>query len=542
MRKKLGASTIMHASLALTVAGLVLAGCSNEKEGGSEAAKNAPVNDKVNATGLPIAKEPMTIKMVVKKSDNDKTSWQEKESIKKAQQETGLKFEITEIPGMAWNEKIGIMIASNDLPDVIVGGIPNLSLYIDSFRPLNGLVDKYAPTLVKLYGKHPEYKVAGTLPDGNLYSLPLLQTTGNYANVAFSINKVWLDKLNLKVPTNTDELYQVLKAFKDKDPNGNGKADEIPYSFYNEQSYGLDPMLWNFGLMNDGQTNVMVDKGKVIFVPSDPRYYDYLVYLNKMYKDGLIDPDGFVQKNADYVAKGKKGVLGFFNHHSYDDIVVGTDKASEYIDILPMKDKSGNILALGNKVPGDFVYDAFVVTKKAQNPEALVRLYEYFNSSFDSRMLFSFGPENVVWSKVQGDKWEKATKLPTGFNNFAELRHTQSPGMNGFYLLMDEDNDRLNVTDPRDVKVKQKQTLYTPYLKKDVIPLGQDSAEVLKERTTMATEINTYLSNFLAQSIMKGIDDAGWKEHLDKLKKLNVDKYVSGYQQFYDRAQKLMGK
>lgn len=44
-----------------------------------------------------------------------------------------------------------------------------------------------------------------------------------------SINKQWLDNLKLEVPATTDELYTVLKAFKEQDANGNGDSkDEIP--------------------------------------------------------------------------------------------------------------------------------------------------------------------------------------------------------------------------------------------------------------------------------------------------------------------------
>ena len=42
-------------------------------------------------------------------------------------------------------------------------------------------------------------------------------------------NGTWLDKLNVKeLPKTTDELYDLLTRFKNEDPNGNGKADEIP--------------------------------------------------------------------------------------------------------------------------------------------------------------------------------------------------------------------------------------------------------------------------------------------------------------------------
>ena len=68
------------------------------------------------------------------------------------------------------------------------------------------------------------------------------------------INKEWLDKLGLAVPTTTDELYNVLKAFKTQDPNGNGKADEIPLTGAPNKyvwNGNIDAFLMNAFIYND---------------------------------------------------------------------------------------------------------------------------------------------------------------------------------------------------------------------------------------------------------------------------------------------------
>ncbi len=75
------------------------------------------------------------------------------------------------------------------------------------------------------------YKDLITAPDGNIYALPQVNECYHCMyQQRMWIYKPWLDKLGLKMPTTTDEFYEVLKAFKTKDPNGNGKADEIPLS------------------------------------------------------------------------------------------------------------------------------------------------------------------------------------------------------------------------------------------------------------------------------------------------------------------------
>ena len=69
---------------------------------------------------------------------------------------------------------------------------------------------------------------AQTQADGHMYSLSAYEPeTWNFTPFRMYINKAWLDALNLQVPTTTDELKDVLIAFRDGDPNGNGIKDEI---------------------------------------------------------------------------------------------------------------------------------------------------------------------------------------------------------------------------------------------------------------------------------------------------------------------------
>lgn len=494
----------------------------------------------MNETGLPIVNEPMTFKAMVKKSDWDKIKWSEKEAVKTAAMETGISFQWDEIAGIAWDEKIGVVIASGDLPDVIIGQIMSFSDMTGSFQELDGLTEKYAPYLTEFYKTHPNIKYAVTQADGKMYSMPLVQLHGNSANSAFAINNSWLEKLGLKVPTTHDELYNVLKAFKTSDPNGNGQADEIPFGFYLDNTYSVQQLMWSFGLINDGndaEHNVMVENGKVFFIATDNRYYDFLKYLNKLYQEGLLDPDGFVQKDADFTAKGNKGLYGMFAHHSYDDIVVGADKTGEYKTVLPMKDSNGKITISALKVPGDFESNKFTITKNCKNPEVLVRFYDYTNSTWEKRMLWAWGPENVSWKNVADGKIQKITdNFPDGISNYAELRQTFSPGMAGFYLWSEEDQSKFNLTSERDQKYFAREALYEPYFYNERIPIGNDTEEATNERNSMATEINTYVINFFAESVLKGIDDAKWQENLKTCEKLNVDKFVADYQNYYDKA------
>lgn len=58
------------------------------------------------------------------------------------------------------------------------------------------------------------------------------------------LNKTWLDNLGLTYPETVEELYTVLKAFKEQDANGNGDPnDEIPISFDTSAGARLEHVL-----------------------------------------------------------------------------------------------------------------------------------------------------------------------------------------------------------------------------------------------------------------------------------------------------------
>lgn len=492
-----------------------------------------------NESGLPIVNEPVTLTMLVQKNVSDLgNSWQEKECVQRAQEETGITLEFTEISQAAWSEQIGVILASGEMPDVFVGSISNFAAYTESFLPLNNLIDQYAPNITAFYDEHPELKVAGMMEDGNLYSLPTFQQQGYYThNNRYAINQDWLDAVGMDIPITQDDLFDVLMAFKEQDPNGNGEADEIPYSMQGSTATALDANSYGMNfLMNSCGIHsinyVQVDDGVVSFAPTREEYRDFLEYANKLYVNGLIDPDGFVQQSADFLAKGAAGRIGSFSHHSFLDIVVGADKLEQYTPLLPMQDKNGDITITGRNVDGDWFYDYYKISATCEIPEVAIRLYDYVNSSEEIVTLWSWGPEGKVYNVNEDGVKVRVTEFTDGMTNFAQARQTYSTGMSGFWIYPKEMYDSWEMA-LRDQVMADTEALYAPYLC-ETMPLGQDKQEVVDRRAEQFTEINTYIQNFTAESIMQGVTDSSWEEHLTACDKLDVATYTQDYQNFYN--------
>lgn len=223
---------------------------------------------------------------------------------------TNTKLNFTWVPGTVYTDKMTTGIAANTLPKVIQ--VPNVEMkntaVINAIR--SGMFWEIGP-LLKDYPnlvKYQDPKIQeSTKYFGKLYSL-FYEVDVSRTGVQY--RKDWLDKLNLKVPTNLDELYEVMKAFTLNDPDGNGVQDtygnidrnELPYgAFKNIATWHGTPNEWGI----DESGNLKPD---FMF----PEYKDSMKYMKRLYDEKLINQDFTVTTPAQQEEKflnGKGGML-----------------------------------------------------------------------------------------------------------------------------------------------------------------------------------------------------------------------------------------
>ena len=151
-----------------------------------------------------------------------------------------------------------------------------------------------------------------TQSDGKIYGLPKYQRFWPATASRQFINQQWLDQLGLSMPTTWDELYEVLVAFKEKDANGNGDPnDEIPMDWPGGIGGYFNPavLLGDMGitLTDGGGQGYFVEDGQVKNFLTDERYKTMVVFLNKLYKAGLINPEVFTHDYTKFqsIARGE---------------------------------------------------------------------------------------------------------------------------------------------------------------------------------------------------------------------------------------------
>lgn len=182
-----------------------------------------------------------------------------------------------------YSEKKAVVLASNDLPDIFFAGltsddiVANPELFVD----MSTLLD-YAPNVKNMFEEVPLTKYVSTYGDNGILSLPQVTGFNPRSWEVMMINKTWLDKLGLEVPTTLDELEEVLKAFKEQDPNGNGKADEIPMDWPCEYGHGPYCLTGAYGLADD-KGKIILKDGVVDFLYTTEEYKNVTAWLHKLY-------------------------------------------------------------------------------------------------------------------------------------------------------------------------------------------------------------------------------------------------------------------
>ncbi|NMM53550.1 extracellular solute-binding protein [Paenibacillus aquistagni] len=513
--------------------------------GSSDVADPAKVEErlqKMNAEGMPIAKETMNVKAFAAKlyasqDWNNLMLWKEYEKM------TNIHIEWDTVATDGLKEKRNILMAGGDYPEMFFASAfakTDLIKYGSqgTFLKLNDLIDKHAPNFKKIMEDYPIVKKGIAMPDGSIYGFPTIYDPA-FKSLHYGtpwIKQDWLDNLGLKAPTNLDELYNVLKAFKENDPNKNGKQDEIPWG-----SRGVTAILnflkGSFGLNKHGIANPHVDlgaDGKLAFVPTDDRYKELLQYVNKLYKDGMFDKETFTMKDTDITSKASAGIYGVLD--GVDPKAIYNQDG--YVGIPAIEGPHGDrfLSNIGSPLGN---LGMFVLTDKAENPEALIRWVDHLYSEEGVKMFF-MGFEGVTYKvndKGEYEYLEEITNNPNGLNlDQAVSQYLTWPG--GYYPgIVKQQFFKGAEGLPSSVKNAEESEAF--YVKEeDRWPSFNFTPEEQDELTTIQTDIHTFVDEMRDKFVSGEASFEQWDDYVKQIESMNVKRYLELYQQAYDRYSK----
>ena len=364
---------------------------------------------------------------------------------------TGVKINWEVIPINDYDQVMGTRLASGqNLPDIFVipweANADQLG-YDGIAMPLNDLIEENAYYLNQLMDKYPVIRSGITSADGNIYSYPGFgegfvntaeemgtgELTDPGANLCLNVSMIrkdWLDKLGLDMPETLDDWYNVLKAFKTQDPNGNGKADEIPLTatFNVRDIYRFGEA---FGLYRSGNAECRwgVDEdGKMYFKDTTEGFKQTLEFLNKLYSEGLIDPEYSMAAYDRTTEKINRDLLGALCSDWMSNIgtynanlkTAGVDDAN-WVPVKPIQNPDGESLIVNRWS----VWKTAAISKDCKNPELAMKWLDFQTLSAEGVALTNFGIEGVSYAKSDDGKitlTEMATNNPDGIGAQEYLR------------------------------------------------------------------------------------------------------------------------
>ena len=435
----------------------------------------------------------------------------------------------------AEQETFNLMIASGDLPDMIVANWQTVPGGVGSYAsddiiiPLTDLIEKYMPNLSAFNKEHPEIKKQYTLDDGEIYYIPFIRKDPELkVYVGPQIRKDWLDKLGLSVPTTSEELYEVLKAFKEKDPNGNGEADEIPMSAvgFEDQRYGLGCLTWSFGAPFD----FYIEDGKVKYGALEDSFVDGLKFITKLYSEGLIDSDYLLNDRDKMDGKFLNDKVGFvysFQPTKYYNNMKDTDKKVE--GIAHLKGANGKQLCFHSDYGNDITTRSIVITTANKNPEGTAKWLDAFFGE-EGSVIMNFGKEGESFEYKDDfptligpalDENKQALYLGTYESLFPALQDWR------YYkqILSDWGAQSISVwSESGDAS--------------GIMPQLSFTEEEQDAITRTMAQVDTYVLEAINKTITGGKSADEFGEVQNKLRQFGIDKVLEIYNDAYDRYQK----
>jgi putative aldouronate transport system substrate-binding protein len=277
--------------------------------------------------------------------------------------------------GQDYTQKLNLSIASNDIPDIMLVDEPAfLSLSSAGLlEDLTKVYEKYASPLTKeLYASTNNKAIEKATYKGKLMGIPNISVQADAMSFLWA-RKDWMDKLGLQAPKSVDDVAAIAKAFVEKDPDGNGKADTVGLTgtdkaFENSGKANFHNFKGLFEAYNAYPWNWVKDSsGNVVYGSTLPGTKQALGKLREMYAAGLIDKEFAIVKDGNLkVVSGQSGL--FFGPWWATGIISDTFTNNPKAEFVPYlindaKSQKNNLL-----VP---VSNRFIVVKKGmKNPEA----------------------------------------------------------------------------------------------------------------------------------------------------------------------------
>ena len=551
------------------LAAIILSSCTGKQE--VQQSQTPAATSGTEASAVPTEKgEPVTLTITTSVSDQIPLD-ESNNAIKYIQDHTNTKLKFNVLPSTDPDAKFNLLLASGDYGDVVAkevqrAQVMQLGMVDKIFIPLNDYIKNNSVYLKKLMVENPQYEQLAYAKDGNIYGfIKIDEAYHTQAYPKLWINQNWLKTLNISEPQTTEEFYNMLVAFRDRDPNGNNKKDEVPLTGSIDWSCPTASYLMNSFIPFDlqgveaGAASMSYAKdGKVIFSADKEAFREGLRYIKKLVDEKLLDVASFTQKSdqMQQVVRQEPSPVGAY---TADHFAMGIDLNNKEMNkaivaLPPVAGPEG--VRLQPKIDfrdrtGNFTY---FITDKCKNPEAAFMLGDFMLDK-ECEMTRRHGPEGSGWGKLEkplpsalglealywinsdygaaGGAKEKDTLWIPPFDDSYASRQLSDPVPEDLYIP-ESYEARLTIETQKVIKY-----FYPEYLPKNIEIYMEKLDEI-----SYFTEIRLNLQNFVRTSIAQFATgekslDKDWDSYTNQLKQYQLEEYLTIYQKYFDQFKKL---
>lgn len=529
--------------------------------GGSQASKGGQVTLTSPGT-LPITREQATLDVFMVQLNDTFTDLVTNTALVEFQQATNVKLNITVVDRDSARERYNLILNSGQYPEVFIGNyIPSSDLVKYGttekiFIPLNKLIDEHAVNIKAYFDKYPWVREAITSPDGNIYGIPSVDSGAKalkHDMVTYKLwyNTAWLQKLGLSRPTTTDEFRNMLRAFKTRDPNGNGKADEIPLT----GAYGTwaaDPYLFLLNAFGYFEMDSLYALRNDTFSPTANQDYirDGLSYIKGLYDEGLIDTAAFTQDQRQMTALGNNPgdiIMGAAasGHLAMAVDIANVERARQYTALEPLRGPNGYRGIPTYSDESRSGSPRYVITDKCKDPALAIRFVDAY-CTIDWAIRSQVGKKGVQWTDADPGTFGADGTTPARIKYLTAVNATTAMANDslGWAFRFLEENWKAQIQlvgDITDVpnyeaRLLQETIKLLPFAADvQLIPPMAYEENVSARRSQIITPLKDYVKNSFAEFITGRRNlTTSWDAYKQELERLGYSEYIRIEQDTYN--------
>ena len=450
------------------------------------------------------------------------------------EERTGIKINFLHPPtaANAAREQLNLMIASNDLPDIVewnwvsptdFPGGPEKGIADNTILRLNSIIDQWAPNLKAYLNANPQYDRMVKTDNSSYYAFPFIRDGEKLLySQGMMIRKDWLDDLGMKPPTTLDEFHTMLVRFK------NEKNCQAPFTIVWSNNQRM--LVSSFGILKNWY--ISADDGKVHLGIIEPAYRRWAETMAQWYKEGLIDPDLMSIQTAQQNTKMTNGTAGSTVASGGSGIGTWTPAARatnpryEIIAIADPVERAGQKLVYSIPNQEYSGQDCAAISGTSKNVEIAARLLDWGYSQA-GHMYYNFGIEGESWNMVNGQPIfsDQVMKNPNGWPLAQSMSaYCRSPAAGPFIQNVGYIEQYYELPEQKQLLINY----VVPGASNYILPALTATTDESRELNSIMQDVNTYVDEMTAKFVLgtEAITDASWNTFVTTIQRMNIQRAI----------------